>query len=350
MKADMVIVGQGIAGTVLAHECLRRGLRVVIIDQPQLSTCSAVAAGIWNPVVFKRLTKSWMADDVLPVMLSFYEDCARRLQTELFTTRAIIKPFSEANEATFWQRKALDGNEYLDSTVYHGLELSAADKVETYSKVNHSGNLHVPMFLHESRLYFGREAVVLEEAFDFELLQVSDCYITYKHIEAGQIVFCEGHLLHKNPFFNYIPLKPAKGEVLTIRCEGLNLQRDIFNKNLFILPLGDQLYKVGATYEWTELNDLPTERGYAELIGKLKALLHVPFEVIHHQAGVRPSVIDRRPVLGRHPQHPALALFNGFGTKGVMLSPYFAQRFCDFLFSKTPLPIETALSRFPYHS
>jgi len=348
MKADLVIVGQGIAGTVLAHECLRRGKRIVIIDQPQLSTCSSVAAGIWNPVVFKRLTKSWMADEVLPVMLSFYEDCAHRLQTGLFTQRAIIKPFSEANEATFWQRKAQSDNQYLDATVYHHLELSAADTVESYSKVNHSGNLHVPVFLHQSRLYFSREATVLDEEFDFGLLQVSDRYISYKHIEAEQIVFCEGHLVHKNPFFSYIPLKPAKGEVLTIRCEGLNLQRDIFNKNLFILPLGDQLYKVGATYEWAELNDLPTERGYSELINKLKTLLHVPFEVIHHQAGVRPSVIDRRPVMGRHPQHANLALFNGFGTKGVMLSPYFAGLFGDFLFQNASLPEDVNLSRFDF--
>lgn len=345
MQTDAIVVGQGLAGTVMAHRLQSLGQRVMVVDEARLSACSSVAAGIWNPVVFKRLSKSWMADEVLPAMHAFYQSCEIKLQQPLLSNRQLIKPLSDNNEMSFWARKVA-GNNYLDEGIHHYYQLSLADTVAGYSTVKQSGNLHVPLFLQSSRAYFKSGDALLEETFDHSELKVTAGAVRYKHIDARYIVFCEGWLVHKNPFFKHLPMKPAKGEVLTIKCEGLKIGEDIFNKNLFILPLGGGHYKVGATYQWDELSDLPSEQGKTELLDKLRSLLHVPFEVIHHQAGVRPSVIDRRPVLGRHHGHQQLFIFNGFGTKAVMLAPYFSDHLAGLILKGRQPDREVDVARF----
>lgn len=346
MNADFIIVGQGIAGTVLAHRLEEYKQRVVVISHPSLSASSAVAAGIWNPIVFKRLTKSWMADEILPELHAFYGSCGHKLHQNFLSERAIIKPFTEAQEATLWQKKSAEGNQYLDGKIYSDFDLSEKDHATRYSKVLEAGNLHMQEFLERSREYFISGESYLEDNFEFESLSTTPDGVSYKHIRARYIVFCEGHLVRKNPFFGFIPMKPAKGEVLTIHCKGIRLEKDIFNKNLFIMPLGNDLYKVGATYAWDKLNDFPTDEGKEELLAKLQQILTIPFEIIHHQAGVRPSVIDRRPVLGKHASNERVAIFNGLGTKGVMLAPYFSGILAEHLIHGQPVPAEVDINRF----
>ena len=170
--------------------------------------------------------------------------------------------------------------------------------------------------------------------------------VKYKHLSANQLVFCEGHLVSQNPFFDWIPTKPAKGEVITIKCDDLNLDVNILNKGIFILPLGNSIYKVGATYEWNELTDIPTSKGLMEIETKLKTVITSSFTVINHEAGIRPSVIDRRPVIGTHHTIKNIHVFNGFGTKAVMLAPYFANQFVNQFQLKENLDDEVNVSRF----
>jgi glycine oxidase len=324
---DFIIVGQGIAGSVLALSLLKSNYSVLVIDDSSLSSCSRVAAGIWNPIVFKRLTKSWLADDVVPGLMEFYSDASKLLGVQLIHERAIIKPFTEKQEKNLWLKKARNDNRFLDENTYRDLKITAQDTLADHSKVLHAGNLDVKLFLEKTREYLMQNGSYLAEGFDHQQLQSDDSIISYKSQKAKHIVFCEGHLLSKNPFFDYIPLKPAKGEVLTIRCEGLLLNSDILNKGIFILPLGNHTYKLGATYDWADLTDTPTQAAKQTLLDKLKAVISVPFEVIGHEAGVRPAVIDRRPVVGAHSVYENHHIFNGFGTKAVMLAPYFAKAF-----------------------
>jgi len=141
-------------------------------------------------------------------------------------------------------------------------------------------------------------------------------------------------------------MKPAKGETLTIESANINLNKDIFNKGFFIMPIGNNLFKVGATYEWQELNDFPTEKGKQYLIDKLNSVLSMPYSIISHDAGVRPSVIDRRPVVGAHPELDNLFIFNGLGTKAVMIAPYFTKLFIESLNRNQDINREVSPLRF----
>jgi glycine/D-amino acid oxidase-like deaminating enzyme len=347
--SDFLIVGQGIAGSVLALTLVKSGYTVCIVDQPNLSSSSKIAGGIWNPVVFKRLTKSWMADELVPELQKFYSSWEKEFQTDFIQERCIIKPFTEEQEEKLWLKKSQGAepeNSFLDPLIYKDLSIDEYYVVKNYSKVLQAGSLNVPHFLECTKTYLKKQYEFLEDEFDYAQLKITDQNISYKSLTASNIVFCEGHMVTRNPHFNWIPMKPAKGETLTIYSEHIQLEKDIFNKGFFIMPLGNNLFKVGATYEWNTLNDIPTEDGKNELLKKLDAVITSPYQIISHEAGVRPSVIDRRPVMGRHPEFSNMYLFNGLGTKAVMLAPYFAKQLVAFIHDHIIFDEEVNLTRF----
>ncbi len=324
----------------------------MVIDKPDLSLCSKVAAGIWNPVVFKRLTKSWMIDELLPEMLRFYKEAEIKFNTKLITERNIVKLFSEQQEAELWEKKANgELQNFLDKKIYktnnyEGIKITEFGS----SKVLGSGNLDVNFFLKCVQNYLIQKESLLSETFNYDEIKISE-NISYKNIKAENIIFAEGYLIKNNPFFKYVPLKPAKGETITIETNELEIGTDIINKNSFLMRLKDNIFKFGATYDWEDLNDSISEVGLKDLESKIKKIV-IPiagggkYKIVNQQAGVRPSVIDRRPLLGRHPEHRNLYIFNGMGTKGVMLAPYFAQKLINYIKFNEPLNEEVSVSRF----
>ena len=348
-RYNYIIIGQGIAGTVLAHTLLSEGKSVFIIDENITDSTSFIAAGLYNPVVFKRLVKSWMADELIPFMDIFYKEAEQLLKESFYYKKEIVKLFADEAERAFWLKKSNEEvGMYLSKTVDPHFLNEVIENPNGASAVKSAGNLDTKKFLTAFRNYFKEKNCLLEEKFDAGDLSVSENAVSYHNIDATKLIFCDGFKATANPYFNWLPFKLTKGELLTIKLKGaatIPLDK-VINKGVFILPTGNQSYKVGATYEWEDLSNQPTEKGKEELMDKLKKVLKVPFEITDHQAGIRPTVQDRRPLIGLHPQHPALAIFNGMGTKGVMLAPYFAKQFSLFLNQGKPLPEEVNCNRF----
>ena len=348
-NVDYIIAGCGIAGTVLAQTLLQQGKTIMIIDEPSLSAASKVAAGVYNPVVFKRLVKSWKADELIPVMDDFYQAAEQLLNKQFYFKKQIVKLFTEENEKAFWLKKANEEvGHYLSKIIHNDFLQDVVYSPLGAAEVVHAGNLDMLTFLSAFRAYFRQSGCLLEETFDHDQLSVLENSVSWKGISAAKIIFCEGYRAVENPWFKHLPFKLTKGEVLTIRLpESAAIpESKVINKGVFILPLGNNTFKAGATYEWNDLTELPTEKGKTELLDKLRKVIKVPFEVIVHEAGIRPTVSDRRPLLGFHPQHPSLAVFNGMGTKGVMLAPYFAKHFAEVLAGTVTLDKEVDIARF----
>jgi glycine/D-amino acid oxidase-like deaminating enzyme len=343
---DCIIVGQGIAGTLLAFELISRGRSVVIIDDPQRSQSSRAAGGIYNPIVFKRLTKSWMAGEVLPVMMDVFTRLEETLQKKLLFPIRINRVLSEPAEQDLWKKRGINElAEFLDPAVHEpGGELEFLHT--KYGTVTQAGYVDMEALMSGSRKYFEEKNCLVSENFDYDELLVEENSCTYKNIHSQKVIFCEGHLVTKNPWFDYVKFKPAKGELLLVHCPQLKLH-SVLTKDFFILPVDKPGYfKVGATYDWDNLTDITTQKARIELTEKLSKLIPYPFEVVDQKAGVRPATIDRRPVIGFHPVKKNLGIFNGFGTKAVMLAPYFAKHFCSFMENKTGLWQEVDVNRF----
>jgi glycine/D-amino acid oxidase-like deaminating enzyme len=176
-------------------------------------------------------------------------------------------------------------------------------------------------------------------------LDVFQEHIQYKDIKAKHIVFAEGFGMHDNPYFRQLPLDGTKGELFIIKAAELVLDV-IVNTSIFILPLGNNLFKVGATYNWKDKTDLPTEEGKLELIDRIKEIITCDFEIVEHFAGIRPTVKDRRPLVGTHAEHSSIHILNGLGTRGVMLGPAMATALFDNIENKIPLDREIDIKRF----
>ena len=348
-QVDYIIVGQGLAGSILALTLIDRGLSVIVIDDGNLVTASKVAAGLYNPIVFKRLVKSWLADDLLPYMDSFYPNMERLFSERFYFPKRILKPFAEEQEKVLWLKKIDEPvGKYLNEKIYYNDLDGIVYNPLGICEVMHAGNLDTISFLNSTRKYFREKGIISEEKFDHDQLQINEDSVSYKGITAKKIIFCEGHKATENPFFGWLPFKLTKGETIIVRlAKGHKIPDDIvLNKGVFILPLGNDTYKVGATYEWNDLTENISEKGRMELTEKLEKVLKVPFEIIGQEAGIRPTVNDRRPLIGLHLEMKVLGVFNGMGTKGVMLAPFFAGQFVDHLEKSTPLDKEVDIARF----
>ena len=348
-KTDYIIVGQGLAGSILALTLLKKGKSVIVIDNGKPNSASKIAAGLYNPVIFKRLVKSWLADDLLPYMNAFYPQMEKLLGAEFYFSKRILKPFAEEQEKILWLKKTEEGvGKYLNKTIYTEDLNGIVYNPLGISEVKHAGNLDAIVFLNACKEDLKKKNLFIEEIFDHAQISLTENSINYKDISATKIIFCEGYKTTENPFFKWLPFKLTKGETIIIKLpdEHKIPFEIVINKAVFILPLGNNTYKVGATYEWEDLSENTTEKGRLELLEKLKKVLKVPFEIINHQAGIRPTVNDRRPLIGLHPEHPQLAVFNGMGTKGVMLAPFFANQFANFLENSSPLDKEVNITRF----
>ena len=344
IRKEVLIVGQGLAGTLLAFELHSAGVDVCIVNNPQKSTATRVAAGMVNPLVFKRMTKSWMVDDLLPVMKKQYRKLEELLGEHFYFDLPMIKPLSE-QETELWHKRKADENfaPFIQ-------EISETNPVEhvfnshAYGIVKGSGYLKTGLFLDAAKRFFQKNDMLIEADYSADKSKVEDHI--FQEIQYDKIVFCEGHYLKSHPLFDFVRLQPAKGEVLQFYAPDLS-ENYIINRRVFVLPIGDHRFKVGSTYEWKDLSDTPTEEGKNSIVDRLKDLIHVDFTIEQHWAGVRPTVIDRRPVLGKHPEFNHIYLFNGLGTKGVMLAPYFAKQMKNLCNDpKFPINSEVDLLRF----
>jgi len=110
--------------------------------------------------------------------------------------------------------------------------------------------------------------------------------------------------------------------------------------------MGEDRYLVGSTYEWTDKTNTPTPEAKSELLEKLERLISCEFEVIDQRAGIRPTVVDRRPLVGQHPSHNSIYVLNGLGTRGVMIAPKAAKVLYKHLEQGVALEKEISIARF----
>ena len=345
-KIDFIIVGQGLAGSILALELLKQNKTVLVIDNVAMSQCSRAAAGIYNPIVFKRLTQSWMADKIMPAMFDFFEEAEKLFNTKLIHQTKIARVITSEQEEIAWKKKSINElSEFIDGKIYPS-ENEYSFLNNNYGFVTEAGFVDISSFLEHTRKHLEQCNAFLDVTFKFEDIVVSENETQYRNYTCDKLIFCEGHLATQNPFFKEVKFKPAKGEVLTIYSEELKTT-SIINKDFFILPLPEKHhFKIGATYNWLDFTDNTTEEAKQTLVEKIDSVIPFPYKIINQQAGVRPSIIDRRPVMGFHFTYKNVGIFNGFGTKSVMLAPYFAKHFCNFIFLNQELFLDVDVKRF----
>lgn len=341
---DYIIVGLGFAGISLVH-ILEKNKKsfVVFNDQSQRSTLTA--GGFFNPVVLKRFTPVWQGDVQMKQLIPFYTEIQQKLGVKIIEKIPVLRKFASLEEQNNWFVAADKPilNQYLSLEIKQEISPFIESKFGL-GEVLETGRILTENLTSAYEKKLQNEQLLFNETFDYSQLEILENSVLYKNIQAKQIIFCEGYGVIKNPFFNYLPMAGCKGELLTFKAPQLNV-KEVVKSAGFIFPEQNGLYKIGATYEHSDKSNTPTQKARTELEEKLKNLISCPFEITQQQVGIRPTVRDRRPLVGQHPIHKNLYILNGLGTRGSMLGPYTAGALFHFIENNIPIEKEINITR-----
>jgi glycine oxidase len=346
---DTLIVGQGLAGSLLAAALQRRGQRVGLIDNHWQGAASIAAAGLINPVTGQRLVMSDPSGTLLPAAMRTYQRLEQAFAVQLFHPRPMLRLIRNAKEITQLDKR-------LGDAAYRPLlgDLLTPEQLDCRIRAPlgavpqfQAGFVDLPLLLKRVRQQLLEHRQLHPGRFNPDLLRFAPGAITYEGIRAAALVFCEGQQARFNPWFGQLPFQPAKGEIITLATDQ-PLAEAILNAGHWLIPLSNNSYRLGSNYDSQHLDDHPTTAIADALLDALNTLvcLDSPPRLLGHLAGVRPATRGAQPFIGSHPRQPLLHIFNGFGSKGSLLIPWYASRFADVLCGKGSLPDNADIHRY----
>jgi glycine oxidase len=334
---DTIIVGQGLAGTTLAWHLQAAGQQVLVLDADTPVTSSKIAAGLITPITGRRLALSWGFETFLPVAQAFYQDIETLTGQRFFHTRTAIRLLTSEAEQQHWSRRdcLAEYQAHLLTPQPNALVEPDFADVRFGGFAMESAQLDVRAYLAASRACLAVATVTVDWP---GAVAFYDDHLVIHGYRGLRLISCEGHAASRNPYFSEVPFRAAKGDILTVRFQQ-PLPAQTVHRGVWLAPTAaPDVFYVGSTFDWDTLDCVPTPVARSEMEQKLKAFCRTPYTVIDHQAAVRPIIKASKPVLGMHPRLHHLGYFNGLGSKGALLAPWFAAAFTAFLVNGTALP------------
>lgn len=345
--ADFLVVGLGLAGGLLAFELDRRGARVMVIDD-DLESASKMAAGLVNPIPGRRFAKTPGADVLLPAARDCYTALERFFKRTFYHEKNLWRIFKSPGERELFGKRLTDPGYRAYLQAAPGCPTAGVAAPYGLVEQRQTGYLAVRSLLDCLKGYFAGRDRYLRARFGYDRLQLREQPV-WQGLRVRTVVFCEGYRVRANPWFGGLPWQALKGEILTLRCKTplqTSLPDRILNNGHWLLPLTSETFRFGASFERGSIDPACTRQAREALLTAVSGLAPaLRFQLCAHHAGIRPATLDRMPLLGRHPRHHCLAVFNGFGAKGSLLIPWHARHFADFLTGRTELADACALRR-----
>lgn len=339
---DYIIVGTGYAGLFMAHQLLKNNKKFIIFGDGEKSA-SEVSAGMINPAILKKFTTFWLAQEQIDSLKETLLEIENYTGKNYFIDQPVHRIFHDENEKNLWIKKSVDPvlSQFLSSDfkVY-----SEVKNPFGTGKVLQSGRLDVQSFFTDMKRFLHQNGNLVEERFRYEDLNVD--HTIYHDIVYKNIIFCEGIAVKNNPFFADIPIHPNKGHHLKVKLSKPLSEGETLKKKHFLFPLHHNQYYYGGTYDRDQLNQEIDGSAVEQLKFGLSEFYPENFEIEEVNFGFRPTVKDRRPILGQHSQHKNLYVFNGLGARGILNANYFSQELYHLIENGTALHPEIDIDRF----
>lgn len=344
MNVEVVIVGFGLAGATLAHTLETKGISFCIVEESYDGSASCIAAGLVTPLTGKRFVKTWRFDEIAPIVNEFYPSIEKKLSTTLWYQIPQIKVCTNDFEAQQLQKRSVDP-EYAE---FLGASVDLPSYIhQPYGAVTieQTSLLQSQKYIESSYKYFSSKGLVLNKRFEYEDCSISEDSVTFEGISARFVIDCTGYAFCKTVYGSSLGLEPSKGEILTIRTDVETLPY-VINAGLYVIPLGNYLYRVGATYGLLKDTTEPTEEARLLLKTRFENLWSGSFEIVAHDVGIRPKVPDKHPIIGKvHPEFPIYTL-NSLGAKGVSYAPWAAKLLVEHIFEQGLIDKELDATRY----
>jgi glycine oxidase len=330
-----LLIGQGLAGTFLALELHQRNIDFKIIDDAHPSSASRWAAGLWNPISFKRITAHEKINEYLAALEDFFKNWNPILGDSHCHFQTLLRIFPDQTYANDWDVKSeqprlsqlLDVSKQTPKEWKHPWGMGS---------VHQTGWMNVPAFLTVASNYIKKHHRYESAHFDWKAIHLENGKITYQEEDFDKIIFCTG--LFPIPSLDWkIPIIPNKGHLLEIHAESLS-DENIMHYGNFCIPLGNKKFRIGSTYEWEESSSEISQNIVNELQENFSSHCEVPYSLERAYVGHRPTVKDRNPVIGFIHDQPEIGFFNGLGTKGILQGPYMAKTLVDYLQNGISIP------------
>jgi len=332
VQIDYLIIGQGLAGSLLAWELIQRKRRVVVLD-PNQENASQVAAGLINPVTGKRLVKTDTVDTLLPVAHQLYRELSRFFKQDFLIEKPMLRLLRTPDEVNSSRARLQDSSyqAYLGTIIpADRIDYPLNNLIAALIQKQTAYLLTRPLLASLKAYFIGLDSY-RQATVDYPEIKIRPV-LQWQDLQPERIIFCEGFKALHNPWFGKLPFQPAKGQILTLRTEQ-PVPDYILNYGNWLTPIDSRHFRIGATFERDTLDLSPTEIGKHQLLQALRPISAklAAAAVIDQQANIRPCTQDRQPFIGSHPEYPEFWLFNGFGAKGSLQIPWYSRHLADVL-------------------
>lgn len=211
------------------------------------------------------------------------------------------------------------------------------------AEIKQTYRIAVDILLKNTHEWLLDQHALQNEKFDYQALHIKESGVVYQGIEAKGVIFCEGFQTIYNPWWQHLPFKLAKGEVLNLQSD--QLPQTMLNWGHWILPMTNsqtslekRTFKLGSNYAWDTVDFSPSSDIKELLLNSMNSNIKLKTQLIDHQVGIRPTTLHRQAFVGEHSKYKRLFCFNGFGSKGCLTIPYHAALLTNHLFEQTKLP------------
>lgn len=340
-NTEVLIVGQGIAGSVMAHVLMSSGVDCLVVDLPGKSSSSLIAAGVYNPVNFRTARLTWKAHECVTAAATFYESAEQNTGSTFHKQLPIVRVFQSEEEHSLWNASVEQLAPFAGESDITG---DNVNRPFGSGLVLGGGMVETSKFLKATQEILMRRGSFMEEEWYWNLMYETEDGVVYDNrITAQVVISCEGFCAEQvhRPF----PVVPTQGETLLIKSETFSSDV-IVNGTVYLAPVGDGYFICGATYHPGLAEELITTAANKELRQKLEAMMPGDYEIVAQRAGIRPAGRDKKPVLGKMRGFENVYAFNGLGSKGVMQAPLLAQLLWSHVHEGLPLPPDVDIARF----
>lgn len=325
MPSDILILGQGLAGTLVGWALEKAGLSFAIADPGHARAATLAAAGIVNPITGRRLVKSWRVEELRPLAATTYRELEQAFGAQLWSDMRVRRFFADQREQCAFAAKSARGElaPFAGAGDDEGFWIEGAARVD------------LPRLLQLARARWRAAGKLREEA-------VTLAAARERH---ACVIDCRGLATTLEREFAFVPWEFSKGEVLELACEGL-APEVILNRRHWAVPVGNGAAWVGATHEPGRTDATVSAEARRTLEASAAALLPPPFAVQGQRAGVRVNLPDKRPVAGKHPGDARIGMVNALGAKGALLAPWLARQWAEHLSTGAAFDPQVDVQRF----